>query len=239
MNIEYEKIYSLVCEYKDICKVFGNILDSPSRGGNISIKDEEYLLIKASGQDLNKKHKISILKNGQNIGSFDGKISNEIIKPSMEIGMHQIFKNKYVAHYHPVYLLPYLCDKNFLFSYNVIDFQLPGKQLCEEIKSRYVYQRAGVVMLRNHGVIIFSEEIEDLFKYHRQLREEFMEENINIFTPDDAIDSNSDELWLFRETIENIARKKGLRLSAIDNKIIEKLVNMPDEQYRSKQMKNK
>ncbi|EHQ4671875.1 class II aldolase/adducin family protein, partial [Campylobacter jejuni] len=85
-----KELHCLIKEYYNICKVFGNILDTPSKGGNISIKNDKYMIIKASGQDLKQEHKICILENENNIGTyFSNKIGN-ITKPSMEIGMHRI-----------------------------------------------------------------------------------------------------------------------------------------------------
>ncbi|MFX3627531.1 class II aldolase/adducin family protein [Campylobacter sp. LH-2024] len=234
-----KKLCSLLRDYNQICEVFGNILDAPSKGGNISIKDNQYMIIKASGQDLKQNHKICILENEENIGSyFNNRIINRV-NPSMEIEMHKVFKNKYVAHYHPVYILPYLCDKNFKFAHKCIDFVLPGKQLYKKLYKNYQYEENGIIMLRNHGVIIFSETLEKLFSLYKDLKDEFFEKNYNVFTPDDAIDIESYELWLFRESIENIARKKQLKLSQIDIQKIHSLVNMPEEQYRQKSMKIK
>ena len=96
-----------------------------------------------------------------------------------------------------------------------------------------------MVMLRNHGVIIFSEILEDLFILHQTLKNEFFEKNNNIFTPDDAIDIESFELWLFREAMENIARKKQLNLSEISAIQITNLINMPEEKYRYGYMQDK
>lgn len=231
-----EKIQGLIDEYIAIRKVFGNILDAPSRGGNISVKDGQYLIIKASGEDLKKKHKIAILKNQQNIATYADELKNERAKPSMELGLHQVFKNKYVAHYHPVYILPYLCDFNFIFPYRCIEFKLPGVELFQAVQEDYIYEKSGIVMLRNHGVVVFAEDKKDLFALHQRLRKEFFEPNQNIFTPDDAVDVKSEELWLFREAIENIARKKNLALTQIKNEYLDKLIHMPQEQYRLKQI---
>ncbi|EIB47298.1 capsular polysaccharide biosynthesis protein, putative [Campylobacter jejuni subsp. jejuni 2008-894] len=71
------------------------------------------------------------------------------------------------------------------------------------------------------------------------LKNEFFEKNNNIFTPDDAIDVESFELWLFREAMENIARKKQLNLSEISAMQIKNLINMPEEKYRYRCMQDK
>ncbi|EAH6965369.1 class II aldolase/adducin family protein, partial [Campylobacter jejuni] len=47
------------------------------------------------------------------------------------------------------------------------------------------------------------------------------------------------ELWLFREAMENIARKKQLNLSEISAIQITNLINMPEEKYRYGYMQDK
>ncbi|EAJ9110045.1 class II aldolase/adducin family protein, partial [Campylobacter jejuni] len=217
------------------CKIFGNILDAPSKGGNISIKDNEYFIIKASGEDLKKEHKVSIFKNNVNSFCYYKDYSMDIIKPSMEIKMHWVFKNKYVAHYHPVYILPYLCAKEYNFTnYNVIDFVLPGNNLYEMLSKNYIYEEKGIVLLRNHGVVIYAEQIQDVLELYNQLKNDFFEENDFAYTPDDAVDKTNGELWLFRNAIENIASKKQINLAPLKANEIYKLLNLPDEQYRKK-----
>ncbi|MBZ7948742.1 class II aldolase/adducin family protein [Campylobacter sp. RM9929] len=239
MNNENRKyIEEYIEEYNSICNIFANILDCPSKGGNISVKDKNYMIIKASGEDLKKKHRISIFKDNKNLLSYyNGNFSKDILKPSMEINMHLVFKNKYVVHYHPVYLLPYLCS-DFLFKeYDFIEFTLPGEKLSEKLKKSYMYKEKGILMLQNHGVILYSEYINDLFIMHSEIKDKFFENNFNIYTPDDAIDYENYELWLFRNTIENIALKKDLKLNQIGKIYIDKIINMPDEKYRKMKIK--
>ncbi|EAJ5740749.1 class II aldolase/adducin family protein, partial [Campylobacter coli] len=88
-----EKLNGCIKDYQDLRKIFGNILDAPSKGGNISIKNDKYFIIKASGEDLKKEHKISIFKNNVNSFSYYKDYSVDIVKPSMEIKMHMVFKN--------------------------------------------------------------------------------------------------------------------------------------------------
>ncbi|EGC9935487.1 class II aldolase/adducin family protein, partial [Campylobacter coli] len=219
--------------------IFGNILDAPSKGGNISIKDNEYFIIKASGEDLKKEHRVSIFKNNVNSFCYYKDYSMDIIKPSMEIKMHRVFKNKYVAHYHPVYILPYLCAKEYNFTnYNVIDFVLPGNDLYEMLSKNYIYEEKGIVLLRNHGVVIYAEQIQDVLELYNQLKNDFFEENDFAYTPDDVVDKTNGELWLFRNAIENIASKKQINLAPLKANEIYKLLNLPDEQYRKKIMES-
>ncbi|HEB9310368.1 TPA: class II aldolase/adducin family protein [Campylobacter coli] len=239
-----EKLYKYIRDYKKLCEIFGNILDAPSKGGNISIKEDKYLIIKSSGEDLKKEHNVSILINGINAYSYcDGQIAKNIIKPSMEIGMHTVFKNKYVAHYHPVYVLPYLCSDNYNFNKvincDIVDFVLPGGELFKYLQSVYIYKESGVVMLKNHGVILYSEEIDNLFELYKTIKDIFFIKNNSFYTPDDVIDSNNSELWLFRNVIENIAYKYNLNLKLLNQHEINKLLSLPDEIYRQTKMKDK
>ncbi|EAI2995272.1 class II aldolase/adducin family protein [Campylobacter coli] len=230
-----EKLDECIKDYQELCKIFGNILDAPSKGGNISIKNDEYFIIKASGEDLKKEHKVSIFKNNVNSFCYYKDYSIDIIKPSMEIKMHWVFKNKYVAHYHPVYILPYLCAKEYNFTnYNVIDFVLPGNDLYEMLSKNYIYEEKGIVLLRNHGVVIYAEQIQDVLELYNQLKNDFFEENDFAYTPDDAVDKTNGELWLFRNAIENIASKKQINLAPLKANEIYKLLNLSDEKYRKK-----
>ncbi|EFT9679755.1 class II aldolase/adducin family protein, partial [Campylobacter coli] len=174
-------------------------------------------------------------KNNVNSFCYYKDYSIDIIKPSMEIKMHWVFKNKYVAHYHPVYILPYLCAKEYNFkNYNVIDFVLPGNDLYEMLSKNYIYEEKGIVLLRNHGVVIYAEQIQDVLELYNQLKNDFFEENDFAYTPDDAVDKTNGELWLFRNAIENIASKKQINLAPLKANEIYKLLNLSDEKYRKK-----
>ncbi|MFY4765372.1 class II aldolase/adducin family protein [Campylobacter sp. GB48] len=234
-----EKLNGCIKDYQVLCKIFGNILDAPSKGGNISIKNDEYFIIKASGGDLKKEHKISIFKNNINSFSYYKDYSVDIVKPSMEIKMHMVFKNKYVAHYHPVYILPYLCAREYKFeNYETIDFALPGNDLYEALRKNYSYQEKGIILLRNHGVVVYAEQIQDIIELYNQLKSEFFEQNDFVYTPDDAVDKTNEELWLFRNVMENIAIKKQINLHPLKVSEIDKLLNLPDEQYRKRIMES-
>ena len=122
-------------DYRELQKIIGNSLDSPGKGGNISVKDSNKFLIKASGEDLKEKHLIctfedSVFKSSVLIKNKKFKTVDIKTKPSMEIGFHTAIKAKYVVHYHPAYVLPFLCSDSFTdFTANVIEPCLPGKDL--------------------------------------------------------------------------------------------------------------
>ncbi|EOT2234780.1 class II aldolase/adducin family protein, partial [Campylobacter jejuni] len=48
------------------------------------------------------------------------------------------------------------------------------------------------------------------------------------------VDKTNGELWLFRNAMENIALKKQISLIPLKVDVIDKLLSLPDEQYRKK-----
>ncbi|EEC1727969.1 class II aldolase/adducin family protein, partial [Campylobacter jejuni] len=118
--------------------------------------------------------------------------------------------------------------------YKTIDFALPGNDLYEALSKSYSYQEKGIVLLRNHGVIVYAEQIQDIIELYNQLKSDFFEQNDFVYTPDDAVDKINGELWLFRNAMENIALKKQISLIPLKVDEIDKLLNLPDEQYRKK-----
>ncbi|EFP3695820.1 class II aldolase/adducin family protein, partial [Campylobacter jejuni] len=76
--------------------------------------------------------------------------------------------------------------------------------------------------------------IQDVIELYNQLKSEFFEQNDFVYTPDDAVDKTNGELWLFRNAMENIALKKQISLIPLKVDVIDKLLSLPDEQYRKK-----
>ncbi|MCR2074863.1 class II aldolase/adducin family protein, partial [Campylobacter lari subsp. concheus] len=84
----------------------------------------------------------------------------------------------------------------------------------------------------------YAEQIQDIIELYNQLKSEFFEQNDFVYTPDDAVDKTNEELWLFRNVMENIAIKKQINLHPLKVSEIDKLLNLPDEQYRKKIMES-
>lgn len=227
----------MLSDYISLVKLVGNILDSPGCGGNVSVKSGDGLVIKASGQDMKCFHfaaKIDSRKDFTEsyliIGDNFTLTSSEV-RPSMEYEMHKTIKSKYVVHYHPVYILPYLCSKEFHRD-NLIEYTHPGKELADKIKSLNL-EDDGVIYLRNHGVVLFSNSLDYIRDKYYELKTEFLDKNTSVYSPDDLVYPNSDELWLFRQAMENIARKNSLTLVELDESSRQKLMHDPNEKYRS------
>ena len=96
--------------------------------------------------------------------------------PSIETAMH-IFLEKVVLHTHPTSILSILSSKNAKkiiknlyknFDYLVINYKTPGVSLAKEILIKYLdftkknNRKPKIVFLLNHGLIVHSENIQDV-----------------------------------------------------------------------------
>lgn len=222
---DYEKILSLV----------NNIMDSPSAGGNISIKQGKFIYIKSSGKDLKKYSSFNEDVAKVNMINLKSKI-----KPSMELYFH-LKLNQYVLHYHPLYINALLCssatdeelkevfdvielDEEY---YSIINYTTPGEELAEKINNR-----KPIIFLRNHGVIIHSDVstmIERYYNYIHKLSSLFPIENH--LMPDDVVLKNEEidiYYWALRGMISEL--KSTPNFLSLSNLI--KLSENKDELYR-------
>lgn len=218
--------------YKKLQNIISNLFDSPACGGNISVKFQDKIMIKTSGTDL-KRDKDYVIVDEHSI-----KIQNK--KPSMEYSFHKIIPYRFVLHYHPIYLLPWLCDKNSdkilnhtfegISSYfRIIDYYMPGTELSKQIE---IDPQANVYFLKNHGVIIASDDFSSIEKFYWIIRNKSMPNlSFDSFTtPDDFILSDNPELILFHWTIKALTTN----LKCLNDDSINLLKNSLDEQYRRK-----
>lgn len=230
-------------EYETLRKIVGTSLDSPGMGGNISIKYDDCLVVKSSGQDMKKPHFATVISDSPNLNfSFkatDNKIERiSALKPSMEWKMHRDIPSKYVLHYHPIYVLPYLCsDYDFEFG-DVIDYVTPGDDLSDAIRNlQKVKELDNIIFLRNHGVVIHGDSIQEVQSLYNKVKFEFFIQNTNSYTPDDVVDTNSSDLYLFRHYMEYFAQKHGFTLNKLSTEDKQKLLNNDDEKYRQAKVK--
>lgn len=244
------KRMTLIEEYDSLAKIIRNELDSPGKGGNVSVKIDNLFIVKASGEDLkNPKHKSCLYYNGVfkeqiKIKKTKIKSKNKFLKPTMEIGFHNAIKSKYVLHYHPVYVLPFLCVENFVLTdmyCDVIETSLPGKDLELKIKDFLETNKkdSGILLLKNHGVIIYSDDLDSVKLMHTHLKFKYFKylEVPNNYTPDDVVDKESFQLLLFRNAMQNIASKHDLVLQELSSNMVKSLLQDENEKYRQQKMK--
>lgn len=218
-------------DYKTLSAIVGNALDAPGKGGNISVKNVETntTLIKASGEDLkDDDHAISVMKINNN------EVISVNIRPSMEYMMHLNIPYKYVVHYHPIYVLPYLCSNyNFDGIGETLEYYTPGEDLGEAIKK---VAHSKIIFLKNHGVVISSDDLDEIKYLYDIIHNKFFVENNESYTPDDFVDRKSPELWMFRKIIELTAQVENLKLTRLTDTQTEKLNNSEAEKYRKEKM---
>lgn len=217
-------------DYLEINKLVKNILDSPDRGGNISIKTGSDIIIKPSGIDL-KSDIVKITQvNEQKTYSI---IGNEIrniayLKPSMELGFHKVLPSKYVLHYHPLYILRFLCgDAECLANIgDIVEYHHPGScDLIDAISNTSKH----IIFLKNHGVIIHSDTIEEIKQLYGVLREfNIFKDFMQNYTPDSCL-IHSDEINLFNYVLKSfkcneLSDSDKIKLLSDENEIYRKSV---------------
>lgn len=229
-------------DYTELLNLVGNILDAPGKGGNVSVKDGDRIILKSSGEDMknpNSDCSVINIETDELIhgGSFkSGKFiqTKKSRKPTMEYALHKLIKSKYVVHYHPVYVLPYLCSDYLQFDGTVIEYNNPGKDLSNALNE--VQDIQNIIYLRNHGVIIHADSLEEIKSLYNSVKEKFFEGNYKAYTPDDYVDQNSEELWLFRNAMENISKNQDLIMKEISEQNKDFLDKDSNELYRRGRM---
>lgn len=229
-------------EYPELLDLVGNVLDAPGKGGNVSVKEGNRIILKSSGEDMkNRNSDCSVVNMGTDEvihgGIFkSGKFiqTKKTRKPTMEYALHKLIKSKYVVHYHPVYVLPYLCSNYLQFDGTVIEYTNPGKDLSDALSK--VHDLQNIIYLRNHGVIIHADSLEEIKLLYTSIKEKFLESNYRAYTPDDYVDQNSEELWLFRNAMENISKIHNFSLNEISEQDKDFLDKDFNELYRKGKM---
>jgi HAD superfamily hydrolase (TIGR01549 family) len=160
-------------------------------GGNISFKTNEFLFIKSSGcllSDINyNKNYVGLDRNYvlNNLNSIncenkktrevesnkictDSKYFLKNFKPSIETTMHCITK-KYTVHLHPLQFLKICgldnCEKiinNYFKDACFVNYYTPGIDVAIELKK--IYNMEGIIFLKNHGIVITSDNINDIYE---------------------------------------------------------------------------
>jgi rhamnose utilization protein RhaD (predicted bifunctional aldolase and dehydrogenase) len=137
------------------------------------------MFIKASGYNLtniDEKNGYVVINNKLVIEDIKkNDVSNNITKynyigkkrASIETFMHSILK-KYTIHLHPIQINKILISKNVKEIVNqiypsglIIEYLTPGIKVCNEINK--CYDNHNVIFLLNHGIIITSDDIKQIY----------------------------------------------------------------------------
>ncbi len=209
--------------YKKLQSLVSNLFDSPSIGGNISVKYDDKMLIKSSGSNLKNETKISIMNN-------ETDMNLNKIKPSMEYSFHKIIPYKFVLHYHPIYLMPYLCSNHKFdlpFKFKILDYHMPGVELAGAILNNSKYN---IYLLKNHGIILCHNDIEQIEEMYRYIKEKFISilKFNDYISPDDVILNNDIEVILYHWAIRGLSNN----IIYLNDNDVNDLNSNSDEKYR-------
>ena len=177
---DFKLIYSDLIELKKISKYCGERFDLvQAGGGNTSVKTgNNWLVIKASGYNLSNidtKNGYVVMNNAKILKDIDDGNIKDVLnynaignkRGSIETFMHSILK-KYTVHLHPIQVNRILVSKNAHNVINVIypsaliiDYLTPGINVCNKIQE--LYNGQNVIFLLNHGIIVTSDEIDEVY----------------------------------------------------------------------------
>ena len=170
-----------------------------SGGGNTSVKiNDETMFIKSSGYQLsemeenvgyskvNYKKIVDYFKSHLEIKRSDEKelLENTLIqgkRPSIETFLHSITE-KYTLHTHPLLINVFTSRKNGMKELKsmfpdslIIDYQTPGIFLAKEFFDKFSKlenpQKANIVFLKNHGLIVSGKNRDEVIELHESILE--------------------------------------------------------------------
>lgn len=242
----FEKIkdfYNLKRDFFNVCKLLSKNEDlAQNKGGNISFKYDNKILITSSGSEF------------KNISTFEGycicdltdptKIIHQYNKPSMELLAHCDLNNA-VVHTHPKYLLSILCSENSKeiletiyseYEFDFVEYVTPGFKLHEKIEKC----KKDIIFCENHGLFVsaknlfkaykISEEINLKAKHYlnRKIKNSYICDK-HLF-PDSAVlpEANKDLNNFIFSNIMNC----NLSPKFLSDVEIDELLNMDEEKYR-------
>ena len=145
-------------------------------GGNISMKLNRHILVKKSGSLMSEALQKEIfvkLKLSRSIRLIElniwflKKFKNEDT-PSIESFFHLLIPDKYVLHLHSVNSVSVAIRKDFfeLFKQHpeiiCLSYEKPGVKLAKMIARVKDMSRIKIILLQNHGLILFGKTIDEL-----------------------------------------------------------------------------
>lgn len=186
---DFQNIHTELEHLKIISKYCGERFDLvQAGGGNISVKYDKLMFIKASGYNLATVDEFNGYVTVNNELLLND-ISNNNVGPvltynyignkrgSIETYMHSILK-KYTLHLHPIQINKILISKqaheiiNYIYpNCLIIDYFTPGIKVCNEILKNY--NNENVIFLINHGIIITSDNYNEVYILLEELLTKF------------------------------------------------------------------
>jgi HAD superfamily hydrolase (TIGR01549 family) len=192
INIFFNNLDKDINDFFKMCKDFGNDFNLVQLGGgNISVKNNDLMIIKSSGVAMKDVNNFSIINNEKLLIDLKNKIYNPLNnyllfnknKPSIETYMHSILK-KYTVHLHPIDINKILVRKN---AYNIIknmypnalilNYISPGINIAKKLLEKEL-NNINIIFLLNHGVIYTSDNLEEIYKMVNFKNEDYICQDI-------------------------------------------------------------
>jgi len=193
---EFNEFHNELIKLKQISKYCGQRFDLvQAGGGNTSVKINNLMFIKGSGYNLtniDENNGYVAMNNKMLLNDINNNTIKEVTeynfignkRGSIETFMHCILK-KYTIHLHPIQVNRILVTKEAKFIIDeiyphslVIDYFTPGIKVCNEIKEKY--NNENVIFLINHGIIITSDNYDEIYKILEEVIYKFeIYQNIN------------------------------------------------------------
>ena len=167
-----------------------NLVQGP--GGNISYKDQGFMLIKASGTKMSDVRKKNIFVKTNHVRILEAINRDEKdpiknswekineIRPSIETSMHAIMPHKCVLHVHCVNTLSWIIQENYINKINSllkdenwrsIPYKKPGISLSIAIKNIIEKEKVDVIFLANHGMVVGADTPEKAYEITKGISE--------------------------------------------------------------------
>lgn len=232
MNIEIDQSLNKFCY-----KIGQDSLLVQGAGGNVSIKKDGILFVKASGtslsQALEKNIFVPVDLNFMNKefdkGNFSftpNILSNSSLRPSIETMLHAIMKHKVVVHLHMISALTHLVkieSKNHLskiidddFNWGYIPYTKPGENLARAVSELLNKKpKTDIIFLENHGIVIGSDSIDNAEKLLNLLdiklgRESIINKQVHPITPSHNDIKIKDFNWCDNHILDNLVVNRDL-----------------------------
>ena len=200
-------------DISDYCERIGNDLNLvQGAGGNVSWKEAEtgIMWIKASGTWLSEANQKNIFVpvdfaalaaaiRSKDYSTAPSVLQGQELRPSIETILHGIMPHKVVSHTHMRGALKYLVQSKAHealtqllpsdLSWTTVDYAKPGPDLGALVHAEIQKRPADIVFLKNHGVIVGAESIEQVENLYARL-----DEALKVSNPDDGFNSTGSEL---------------------------------------------
>lgn len=166
--------------FLNLCTSLGNNVEFiQGAGGNVSVKNGNNLLIKASGTwlshaltknifiDISRNAVLKIIEQGREDFSL---LTKHGLRPSIETPIHALLPQKYVFHVHHLNTIIHsvltdqsiLCRKLDGIEYATVQYARPGMPLCNALQKAIAGNQAPVLILQNHGLVVAADTLTDL-----------------------------------------------------------------------------